>query len=48
MLKVGLKVFYENEMYTIIHRYSSGYCEIKDMESHYRVLLVHEMELVST
>ena len=47
MMKVGLKVFYKNEMYTIIHRYSSGYCEIKDMANHFRVILVHELELVS-
>jgi hypothetical protein len=43
VLKVGEKVSYNNKIYTVLHIYCSGYCEIK--ENAYNVELVHRSKL---
>ena len=44
-MKVGMKVRYEDELFTVIYRYESGYCEIKDMDRQFRVVFAHENDL---
>ncbi|UAL53078.1 MULTISPECIES: hypothetical protein [Metabacillus] len=38
-------VIYKNEIYTLFHKYESGYCEILKTRGYLRVILVHESEL---
>ena len=38
-------VIYQNETYTLFHKYESGYCEILKTRGYSRVILVHESEL---
>lgn len=38
-------VRYKGKDYEIIYRYTSGYCEIKEIDSLYNVELVHITEL---
>jgi len=40
----GTRVLYQEKEYILIHKYETGYCELKTLDSfHYK--LVHESEL---
>ncbi|PLT28182.1 hypothetical protein [Peribacillus deserti] len=39
------EVRYNGKVYTVIHKYSSGYCEISESGSQFNVELVHETNL---
>lgn len=37
---------YRGALYNIIHRYESGYCEIREVkDTHFNIILVKESEL---
>ncbi len=38
-------VFYNGKKYIILYKYTSGYCEIKEIGSFYNIELVHSSEL---
>jgi hypothetical protein len=38
-------VFYNGKRYIILYKYTSGYCEIKEIESIHNIQLVHMSEL---
>ncbi|MEC2076338.1 hypothetical protein [Metabacillus fastidiosus] len=38
-------VMYKGKKYIILHKYESGYCEIKEVKNSYNIELVHESEL---
>lgn len=42
---MNCQVVYKNEVYTLFHKYDSGYCEIVKTNGYSRVILVHESEL---
>ncbi|MGG3563889.1 hypothetical protein ABES03_20080 [Neobacillus rhizosphaerae] len=39
-------VFYNGKRYVILYKYTSGYCEIKEVGSLYSIELVHITELM--
>ncbi|GKU82603.1 hypothetical protein [Niallia sp. NCCP-28] len=41
----GKKVLYQEKEYILIHKYETGYCELKTLDS-FLYKLVHESELV--
>ncbi|WP_157827616.1 hypothetical protein [Niallia nealsonii] len=41
------KVLYKGQIYTILFRYETGYCEIRDLTNSCKVKLVHCSELTS-
>lgn len=43
-MEVGMDVVYDSKIYTIVHIYNSGYCEIKEKNKH-TILLVKLSEL---
>jgi hypothetical protein len=40
-------VFYNGKQYEVLFKYSSGYCEIKEIGGLYKIELVHESEITS-
>lgn len=44
-MKIGMRVLYESEIYIIQYIYNSGYCEIKNINRQFNVLLVKLSEL---
>lgn len=44
-LIIGSHVLFQGREYVIIHKYTSGYCEIKDLNRLYHIELVHLTEL---
>jgi hypothetical protein len=38
-------VFYNGKRYVILYKYTSGYCEIKEVGSIYNIELVHLTEI---
>ncbi|WP_175596830.1 hypothetical protein [Bacillus sp. MRMR6] len=38
-------VQYNDMNYFLLYRYSSDYCEIQDINSQYKILLVHSSEI---
>ncbi|GKU82726.1 hypothetical protein [Niallia sp. NCCP-28] len=41
------KVLYKGQIYTILFRYETGYCEIRDSTNPFKVKLVHCSELTT-
>ncbi|MDQ0200091.1 hypothetical protein J2S10_003274 [Neobacillus ginsengisoli] len=39
------EVLYNGNLYTIIYKYTSGYCEIREVDNKLNVVLVHESEV---
>ncbi|WP_204317726.1 hypothetical protein [Neobacillus sedimentimangrovi] len=39
-------VLYKGKKYVILYQYSSGFCEIKEVDSLYHVEFVHSTELM--
>jgi hypothetical protein len=39
------EVLYKGNLYTIIYKYTSGYCELREMENKLNVVFVHESEV---
>lgn len=44
-MKIGISVLYKSEIYIIQYIYNSGYCEIKNINRRFDVLLVKLSEL---
>lgn len=44
-MEIDMEVFYDSKTYTIVHIYSSGYCEIKEKNNSHTILLVNLSEL---
>lgn len=44
-MKVGNKVIYDSEIYTIIYIYNNGYCEIRNKNHEFEVLCVKLSDL---
>ncbi|MFP5114877.1 hypothetical protein ACSU64_21205 [Bacillaceae bacterium C204] len=40
-------VLYNGKKYLIIYKYTSGFCEIKEVDSLYNIELVHTSELTN-
>lgn len=40
------QVFYNGKKYVVIFKYSSGFCEIKEIGGLYKIELVHESDLI--
>jgi len=41
---IGSRVLYQEKEYIVIHKYETGYCEIRTLNS-FQVKLIHESEL---
>jgi hypothetical protein len=39
-------VIYNGKQYEVLFKYSSGYCEIKEIGTLYKIELVHESEII--
>lgn len=44
-METNTHVFYNGKKYEILYKYTSGYCEIKEIGSLYNIELVHSSEL---
>lgn len=40
----GKKVMYQGKEYIVVHKYETGYCELKTLE-YFQFILVHESEI---
>lgn len=44
---VGDHIFFQGKEYVIVHRYSSDYCEIQEVNNPFNIVLVHISEITN-